>query len=403
MILAVVVSSFFVGFGGGVVFPILPNLGTILGISPFLVGVILSANRFVRILANAPAGSLVDRIGTRAPLVVGLFVEAVATTGYWVALDAPVPEAWFLGARVVWGLGSALVFATAYTIAADVSEGDSRGASVGVVRGGLTLGFPAGLVVGGVASDLYGEATAFLVAAGFAFCACLIAYATVPETHVEGPRRAVKPWEVDLRTPTLAIGAVNFGLYFAYLGALFATLVLFLEARSITVLGFGPQGGSGVVMGVTVVAASGLTFAGGAASDKTGSRVPVLLAFLVVSFVGFLALALAETLVWLVVACLLIGAGQGGTSGPLVALLADLTPADRTGRAMGTNNVMGDLGGGLGPLVTLPLVDAVGFAGIYLACAVVPLLAGAVLLAGLYVETGRIDPRRVVPTEASEE
>lgn len=403
MILAVVVSSFFVGFGGGVVFPILPNLGTILGISPFLVGVILSANRFVRILANAPAGSLVDRIGTRAPLVVGLFVEAVATAGYWVALDAPVPEAWFLGARVVWGLGSALVFATAYTIAADVSEGDSRGASVGVVRGGLTLGFPAGLVVGGVASDLYGEATAFLVAAGFAFCACLIAYATVPETHVEGPRRAVKPWEVDLRTPTLAIGAVNFGLYFAYLGALFATLVLFLEARSITVLGFGPQGGSGVVMGVTVVAASGLTFAGGAASDKTGSRVPVLLAFLVVSFVGFLALALAETLVWLVVACLLIGAGQGGTSGPLVALLADLTPADRTGRAMGTNNVMGDLGGGLGPLVTLPLVDAVGFAGIYLACAVVPLLAGAVLLAGLYVETGRIDPRRVVPTEASEE
>jgi MFS family permease len=403
VILAVVVSSFFVGFGGGVVFPILPNLGTILGISPFLVGVILSANRFVRILANAPAGSLVDRIGTRAPLVVGLFVEAVATAGYWVALDAPVPEAWFLGARVVWGLGSALVFATAYTIAADVSEGDSRGASVGVVRGGLTLGFPAGLVVGGVASDLYGEATAFLVAAGFAFCACLIAYATVPETHVEGPRRAVKPWEVDLRTPTLAIGAVNFGLYFAYLGALFATLVLFLEARSITVLGFGPQGGSGVVMGVTVVAASGLTFAGGAASDKTGSRVPVLLAFLVVSFVGFLALALAETLVWLVVACLLIGAGQGGTSGPLVALLADLTPADRTGRAMGTNNVMGDLGGGLGPLVTLPLVDAVGFAGIYLACAVVPLLAGAVLLAGLYVETGRIDPRRVVPTEASEE
>jgi MFS family permease len=403
VILAVVVSSFFVGFGGGVVFPILPNLGTILGISPFLVGVILSANRFVRILANAPAGSLVDRIGTRTPLVVGLFVEAVATAGYWVALDAPVPEAWFLGARVVWGLGSALVFATAYTIAADVSEGDSRGASVGVVRGGLTLGFPAGLVVGGVASELYGEATAFLVAAGFAFCACLIAYATVPETHVEGPPRAVTPWEVDRRTPTLAVGAVNFGLYFAYLGALFATLVLLLEARSITVFGFGPQGASGVVMGVTVVAASGLTFAGGAASDKTGSRVPVLLAFLLVSFVGFLALALAGSLVGLVAACLLIGAGQGGTSGPLVALLADLTPDDRMGRAMGTNNVMGDLGGGLGPVVTLPLLDVVGFAGIYAACAVVPLLAGGLLLAGLYVETGRIDPQRATSVESPPE
>lgn len=62
---AVILSTFFIGFGGGIVFPILPNLGVILGISPFLVGVILSANRFSRLLANAPAGILVDRIGTR--------------------------------------------------------------------------------------------------------------------------------------------------------------------------------------------------------------------------------------------------------------------------------------------------------------------------------------------------
>ena len=43
---AVIASTFFVGFGGGVIFPILPNLGVVLGISPFLVGLILSANRF---------------------------------------------------------------------------------------------------------------------------------------------------------------------------------------------------------------------------------------------------------------------------------------------------------------------------------------------------------------------
>jgi MFS family permease len=75
-----------------------------------------------------------------------------------------------------------------------------------------------------------------------------------------------------------------------------------------------------------------------------------------------------------------------------MALLADLTPDSRMGRAMGTNNVLGDLGGGLGPVVTLPLVETTGFTPIYVACAVVPLVAGAVLLASIHRHTGSIHP-----------
>ena len=390
---AVIASTFFVGFGGGVVFPILPNLGAVLGISPFLVGLILSANRFARIVANAPAGSLVDRIGTRTPFVVGLVIEGVATLGYVVAMGSDVPAAWFLAARVCWGLGSALVFATAYTIAADVSDAGSRGTSMGVVRGGITLGFPAGLVLGGIVGDAYGITVAFTVAAVFALFAGVLAYVAIPETHVSERRTAIRPWEVELTLPALGVGLVNFGLYFAYLGALFSTLVLLVEARGIALFGYGAQGSSGLLMAVTVIAASGFMLAGGSASDRSGSRVPVLLAFLVVSFVGFGLLALAGSLRGLVVACVFIGAGQGGTSGPLMALLADLTPNERTGRAMGTNNVLGDLGGGLGPMVSLPLVASVGFAPVYAACALIPLLAGVVLVGAVYARTGRFVPR----------
>jgi DHA1 family multidrug resistance protein-like MFS transporter len=392
VVVAVVASTFFVGFGGGVVFPILPNLEQVLGISPFVVGLILSANRFTRLLANAPAGSLVDRVGTRTPLIAGLFVEAVATAGYVVAFNAPLPEAWFVGARVLWGLGSALVFATAYTIAADVSDEGSRGTSMGVVRGGITLGFPAGLVLGGVLSDLYGVTVAFVVAAAFALLASVIAYAMVPETHVTEQRTAVRPWELDTALPTLTVGFVNFALYFAYLGALFSTLVLFVDLIDVSVWGYGPQGMSGLLMAVTVLAASGFMLGGGRLSDVRSSRLPTLLVFLAVSFAGFVLLAASNSLALLVVACVCIGAGQGGTSGPLMALLGDLTPDARMGRAMGTNNVLGDLGGALGPLVTLPLIRTVGFAPIYVACAFVPLLAGVVLVGGVYARTGRINP-----------
>ena len=398
---SVIASTFFVGFGGGVIFPILPNLGIVLGISPFLVGLILSANRFSRLVANAPAGAIVDRIGTRTPFVVGLTIQGIATFGYIVAYVAPVPEVWFLLARIVWGLGSALVFATAYTIAADVSRSDNRGTSMGLIRGGSIFGFPSGLVIGGVVSEvadgivpgLPGDVAAFAVATVFALFAAVLAYTTVPETHVSGEaKRAIKPWEIDRSVTTITVGLVNFTILFAYIGALFATLVLFLGDLEIGVLGFDAQGSSGIFMAITVVAAAVFMFVGGYASDVRGSRMPTLLVFVALTSVGFLLLAVANSVATLTVACIVIGAGQGGTSGPLIALLADLTPTERMGRASGTNNVFGDIGGGLGPLVSLPLIEVVGFWPIYAACALLPLVAGIILVVGIRHETGRLFP-----------
>jgi DHA1 family multidrug resistance protein-like MFS transporter len=389
---ALVVSTFFAGFGGGVVFPILPTLGAVLGISPLLVGLILSANRFTRIVANAPAGALVDRFGTRTPLVIGLFIEGVATLGYVAALQFSPAAAWFLGARVIWGIGSALVFATAYTIASDVSESGSRGTNMGIVRGGMTFGFPAGLVAGGIVSELASIPVAFGLAAGLALTAGGLAYATVPETHVSVQRPRIKPWAIDASPAVLTVGLVNFGVFFAYFGVLFATLVLFLDAHGIGIAGLDARGSSGVLMAVTVLSGSVCMFGGGKVSDVLERRVPILVGFLSVFLVGFLVLASVRGLAGALAACVLIGAGYGGTSGPMLALLADVTPDERMGRAMGTNNVLGDLGGGLGPLVSLPLVQTVGFPTLYAACAGVPLLAGGILLGGIYLQTGTINP-----------
>jgi MFS family permease len=390
---AVITSTFFIGFGGGVIFPILPNLGEVIGISPFLVGVILSANRFSRLFANAPAGALVDRYGTRTLMVVGMFIQAVSTSGYVIALLAPFPEGWFMVARVFWGIGSAFVFATAYTIAADVSTGSSRGANMGLIRGGVLFGFPSGVVLGGIVSELGGNLAAFVLAAAFAFLASLVAYLLIPETHVEGDQhRSVKPWDVNTSLPALTVGLVNFAVLFVYIGALFSSLVLFLDDRSLSAFGLGPQGTSGIFMAVTVVAAGAFMFLGGYVSDRQGSRMPVLVVFLSIMSLGFLLLARADSLGRVALACLFIGAGQGGTSGPLMALLADLTPEAEMGRAIGTNNVFGDIGGGFGPILTLPVIDAIGFSPVYLACAALPALAAVILLGGVVQETGRAVP-----------
>ncbi|GAB7017636.1 MFS transporter [Halostagnicola bangensis] len=407
VVFAVVASTFFVGFGGGVIFPILPNLGEVLGISALMVGVILSANRWTRLFANAPAGILVDRIGTRKPFIAGLAIEGVATFGYVVAILAQdiafipdVPEFWFVLSRVMWGVGSALVFATAYTITADVSEADSRGTSMGIVRAGITFGFPAGMVLGGLVSEIYSNASAFILAAAFAGLASVIAYFIVPETHVEDHNTSVKPWDVELTLPAVTVGLVNFGLYFAYIGVLFSTLVIYLDAESLTlsvdILGYAidyeEQGTSGMLMAVSVLCGAVFTISGGVISDSVGARVPVLVFFLITNCIGFVVLILAPSFWYVVIACALIGAGQGGVGGPLTALLADLTPEDRMGRAMATNNVLGDVGGGLGPLIAVPVAEAVGFSFIYTLSVFIPLCAAVILVAGIYSHTGSLSP-----------
>ena len=393
IIFSLLVSTFFSGFGGGVVFPIFPTLGGVLGISPFLVGIILSANRFARLFCSAPAGALVDRLGARVPYVIGLGIQAVATLGYIIALYAPVPGAWFLASRIVLGAASALTFATSYTIAANVSVGDSRGMQMGLIRGGSILGFPTGLVLGGVVSELAGNTSAFLAAAVFAAVATVVGFLTVPETHVTPEtEQSVTPWAIDTSVPTLTLGLVNFGIWFSYLGVMFASLVLFLETNAISVFGFGPQGSSGIFMGVTIMVEVCFMTIGGYITDNRRSRVPTLTLFVLLFGAGLALLPRASSARLLAGTCLLIGVGAGGTLGPLMALLADFTPEARMGRASGTINIFSDIGGGLGPVVGLPLIDAVGFKAVFTGSALLPLLGAAALLGGLYWQTGRVFP-----------
>ena len=61
--------AFLGGVGGGVVFPILPVIGMDLGISGFMIGLILSANRITRLGFNPVTGSLLDRFGARLHLL----------------------------------------------------------------------------------------------------------------------------------------------------------------------------------------------------------------------------------------------------------------------------------------------------------------------------------------------
>lgn len=99
----------FAGLGDALLYPVLPVYGKELGFSVFFIGVLLSVNRFVRILANTHIANLVNRIGMRNLLLITSILATITTFMYGLKLGLIT----FLIARILWGLSySGLKIAT---------------------------------------------------------------------------------------------------------------------------------------------------------------------------------------------------------------------------------------------------------------------------------------------------
>ncbi|MFP9062208.1 MFS transporter [Natrialbaceae archaeon A-chndr2] len=384
VVASLVAGVFFGGLGGGVAYPTLPNLGPILGISPFLVGIILAANGFVRLLANTPAGQIIDVMGSRRPMIAGFLIQGTAPFGYVLALHSDLIPLLnsadiFLLARAMWGLGSAFVFVGAFSTITHVTTRDNRGKWIGYMRGGQALGFPTGAVVGGVVTDLFGYDAAFLIAGILGLFAAVVAIAVLPNVKAEvststGLREIPRVVAQDPRI--LSIGGVNFVVRFVYV-AILSTIVVFAGNHGIQIGSFSSVGVSGAIMAVSVLAMSVTTLITGRYSDQLSSRGLVTLPALVSLGLGLIIVGLFPTLYTTLLGMAMVGVGVGGTSPPLLALLGDISPNDQVGKLGGVYNVFGDLGATLGPVVAFPVGAAIGYDLSYLLATTLVLVAGA--------------------------
>jgi MFS family permease len=399
---SLVAGVFFGGLGGGVAFPTLPTLGPLLGISPFLVGLILSVNRFTRLVMNTPAGQILDRVGTRRPMIAGFTLQGLAPFGYVLGLHAdrlPVSSAAvFLGSRAVWGFGSAFVFVGAFSTITHVTTTENRGKWIGYMRGGQSLGFPTGLVVGGLLTDAYGYDIAFAVAGVTGLLAAVVAFLVLPDVSPAVEASALRDLPAIVRAdPRIAaVGTVNFVVRFLFAGVLLSTVVLYADEYAITIGLFSSTGVSGIIMAISVLGASATTVLVGRYSDQLANRALLTMPALAVLAGGFVLMVVLPTLPGVVAAVALIGVGVGGSNPPLMAYLGDISPADDVGKLGGVYNVFGDLGSTLGPLVALPLVARVGFVAEYLACAVLALGVGLLVSRTLLGDT---TPTDAVPAD----
>ncbi|MEJ2644443.1 MAG: MFS transporter [Gammaproteobacteria bacterium] len=372
--------TFIGGLGGGLVFPILPALGLQLGIAGGMIGLILSANRITRMAFDPVAGRLVDRLGGKGPLALGLVIECIGILGYSAGLHLGTPAWWFLGGRALFGVGSALLLVGAQASVLGLSGDADRGRLTATVRIAMGLGLPGGLVLGGLIADRASDDTAFLVGAALTLLGALAALRLVPSAahrpHRHHGRQGLPLRQLPGFPVLVSAWGFNLLIFLSVQGVLLATLVVLVHQRGLHLLGMADQGTGGLVMAAMMACSSLTALTLGRWLDRLALRSSVLLPALVVLATGFALLGLAHDLRLLLLGAILVGVSFNGVNLPMLVLLGDATGAQQYGRAVGAYQLFGDVGGSIGPIAGLEVGLHFGLLPTYLA-------VGALVLASI--------------------
>jgi MFS transporter, DHA1 family, multidrug resistance protein len=173
-------TGFAVMFGGITI--LVPTLWTeVLKLSDTTIGIPFSLSVGASLLVVFHAGSLVDRIGRRGPLIIASFALAagVALLGTWEQVTGIVLAMLIVGAAT----GYSRPATTA--IIGDVATEQERPAAVGGFRVAQDLGGLIGPAIAGLVSDAFGLRAAFLTLAALALMVALLA-TTMRETAPSG-------------------------------------------------------------------------------------------------------------------------------------------------------------------------------------------------------------------------
>ena len=119
--------------GDTLLYAVLPLYHEEFGLSLVMVGVLLSLNRWIRLLANSGVAAIGERVGPHTLMVAAAIGSVVATTLYGLVEDATVQ----MGARILWGISYASL--NLATLAYAVSDRANAGKRVGASRAAIGL------------------------------------------------------------------------------------------------------------------------------------------------------------------------------------------------------------------------------------------------------------------------
>ena len=398
-------------FGDALIYAALPANVAAFGVGTASVGLLLSANRFVRLFSNSLAGYVYDRFGLRVPLALAV-VGAVASTASYGLLTGFWP---LLVARALWGICFSFLRLGGFLAVLEESTDLNRGRMMGVFNAIWRSGAAVGVTLGGVLVDVVGVRWTFVLFAGLSAVGLApilrvrsqrrehpipVVITPSPESQPVGEQNEERRWQrsvwtvlvADLpsadasrRAPILATSFVRFMTGLALQGLVISTLGYYLRenlGEGLHVLGalVGVTSLTGLLLGGRFFIDIGLSAPLGTLSDRSGRRRAIITVLLILTAItGVLAISPTPTVLLLTLPLMFTVSTAGTVT--LDAAVGDLAPVAQRAHVMGRYSTWADLGSALGPLLGFAMLARVQLWALYLAATVLLLATMLVYVA----------------------
>lgn len=357
----VMLITFVIMVGFGIIAPILPLYARSFGVGYDAAGLLIASFAIMRLVFDLFAGPIVDRFGEQAAGVGGLVFVAVSSVLAGLAPNFALAVVF----RGVGGAGSAVLFAALYSYILKVVPKDRMARTLGVFYGSFDVGFVAGGPIGGVVSEAFGLRSPLYLYGALCLVSALLYLRFVPNPAGEPARARSGERETEgtvaairrlLRTRTfVTVVVLNMSFFWVIAGGFDTLVPLFGDAA------FGMSKlAIGVVISLGVATEFALLYPSGSAADRFGRKAIVIPAAAWLLWV-LIATAWSPNVIVFGAAIALLGVGSGALAVAPAAMLSDIVPERQSGTAVGVFRFFGDLGFVLGPLSAGVAARAAGF------------------------------------------
>ena len=151
--------------GDTLLYAVLPLYHEQFGVSLAMVGVLLSLNRWIRLLANSAVAAIGEKVGPHALMITAAVGAMISTTTYGLVESAALQ----IAARMLWGISYAAL--NLATLAYAVSDRSNAGKRVGTSRAAIGIVQAMSLVGGAWIALQIGPRSVFLIYGGLTLVA----------------------------------------------------------------------------------------------------------------------------------------------------------------------------------------------------------------------------------------
>jgi MFS family permease len=361
--------------GDASLYAILPTHTQAADVSLASVGILLSANRFIRLFLNGPMGVAYDRYSRRALFTSALFIGALSTAiygltkGFWPLLFG----------RILWGLAWSGIWVGGNSMVLDVSNAGNRGRWMGIYQFSFFLGAASGAMIGGSLTDRLGFHRALIAGSVLTLLGALIVLITLPETSKakrestdtgtdsRGDSHIPSQTDTTYFVPAAALYSVN---RLVIPGFLTSTLGIFLlhqfgEQTHIAGRHIGVATLTGFALGLSTLIAMISSLLAGWISDHSKDRWRSAAGGLLPGILGFVCLTLGLPAT-IILGIPLVAMTSGSNQALSTILIGDFGDHRRQGRRLGLLFTIGDLMSAIGPPLAYALIGNIKINILYL-------------------------------------